>query len=349
MSVSSEIIPSTCKALVQEGKDIVLEETPTPAVGENEVLFRVRAIGLDPIDVTGTSSLFFPTEGAHIGCDFTGEVVKLGPNLKVDLKAGDKVSATIVGNFVGGRGAFVQYAKTFSDIVWMIPEGTLLFEQAAATASPLNTAFQALYGAKELGLTQHFDSVPPKGTENTWVFVYGGSSGVGQFAIQFAKLSGYKAVASPRNHELLKSLGADAFVLPPVDTFTLAADTSALVFVKDVAGNSISHAFDTIAGNHTQITAVKVLAEHKPGKVIAVLPLAEGIHDVRKDVRVKMIDIFCSYGFGHVGLGPDDDARGVLSAFLQKVPELVQDGKLKCIPGKKFDGGLEKVVSDGFW
>jgi NADPH:quinone reductase-like Zn-dependent oxidoreductase len=69
-----------------------------------------------------------------------------------------------------------------------------------------------LYGAKELGLAQHFDSAPPKGTENTWVFVYGGSSGVGQFAVQLAKLSGYKVVtvASPRNHEFLKSLGADA-------------------------------------------------------------------------------------------------------------------------------------------
>ena len=130
-----------------------------------------------------------------------------------------------------GRGAFTEYAKTFSDLVWKIPEGTLSFEQAAATGSPyvsrvpsfpcssaqrsdmttsLNTAFQALYGTKELGLTQHFDSAPP--AEDTWVFIYGGSSGVGQFGIQLAKLSGYKVVtvASPRNHEFLKGLGADA-------------------------------------------------------------------------------------------------------------------------------------------
>jgi len=43
------------------------------------------------------------------------------------------------------------------------------------------------------------------------LFVYGGSSSVGQYAIQLAKLSGYKVVttASKRNHELVKSLGAD--------------------------------------------------------------------------------------------------------------------------------------------
>lgn len=132
---------------------------------------------------------------------------------------------------MSGRGAFTEYSKTFSDLVWRIPEGTLSFEQAVATASPcvshiqsvfppqgsdtttsLNTAFQALYGTNELGLTQYFDSAPPKEAENTWVFVYGGSSGVGQFGIQLAKLSGYKVVtvASPRNHELLKGLGADA-------------------------------------------------------------------------------------------------------------------------------------------
>ena len=76
----------------------------------------------------------------------------------------------------------------------------------------LTTAFQALYGAKEFGFPQRFDSVPAKGTDETWIFIYGGSSGVGQFGIRFAKLSGYKVVtvASPRNHEFVKSLGADA-------------------------------------------------------------------------------------------------------------------------------------------
>ena len=102
---------------------------------------------------------FFPSEGAYIGCDLTGEVVKLGPNLKVDLKVGDRVSATVAGSkysnrrvspkgkfadlqniyfldAVSGRGAFAEYVKTLSDIVWKIPEGTFSFEQAAATGSP---------------------------------------------------------------------------------------------------------------------------------------------------------------------------------------------------------------------
>lgn len=41
---------------------------------------------------------YFPSEGAYVGCDFAGEVVKLGPNLQVDLKIGDRVSATVAGS-----------------------------------------------------------------------------------------------------------------------------------------------------------------------------------------------------------------------------------------------------------
>jgi len=56
--------------------------------------------------------------------------------------------------------------------------------------------------------------------------------------------------------------------------------------VKDAAGNKISHVLDTVAGNDTQFTSVKILAEDKPGKVVIVLPHIEGVQDVRKDVQV---------------------------------------------------------------
>ena len=72
----------------------------------------------------------------------------------------------------------------------------------------LYTSIQALYGPRTLSLPQPGDERPPSGT---WFFVYGGSSSVGQYAIQLAKLSGYKVatVASPHNFKLVKDLGAD--------------------------------------------------------------------------------------------------------------------------------------------
>ena len=77
---------------------------------------------------------------------------------------------------------------------------------------------------------------------------------------------------------------------------TLVADARACVYqyrdpdmvqkVKDAAGNKISHVLDAVAGSDTQLTSVKILAEDKPGKVVIVLPHAEGVQDVRKDVQV---------------------------------------------------------------
>ena len=58
--------------------------------------------------------------------------------------------------------------------------------------------------------------------------------------------------------------------------------------------------------------------------------------------------IYTAYGFEFKDFGLDDDNRRELSAFLQNVPILVKDGKLKPIPIKKLGGGLDKVYSDGF-
>lgn len=107
---------------------------------------------------------FFPSDGAYIGCDLAGEIVKLGPNLQIDLKVGDRVSGSVAGgehstypacpkgksadlqnpcllDAVSGRGAFSEYVKTFSDLVWKIPQGTLSFEQAVAFGTPYVTHF----------------------------------------------------------------------------------------------------------------------------------------------------------------------------------------------------------------
>ena len=58
--------------------------------------------------------------------------------------------------------------------------------------------------------------------------------------------------------------------------------------------------------------------------------------------------IFDAYGFEFQSYGISDDDRRELSVFLQKVPGLIGDGKLKPAPIKKFGGGLDKVYSDGF-
>ena len=95
--------------------------------------------------------------GKYSGCDFAGQIVKVGPNPKVNFAIGDKVSASVTGSKLNGsslvitgadvllnvvadtsteRGAFSEYAKAFSDLVWKIPEGTFPFEEAVTTGVP---------------------------------------------------------------------------------------------------------------------------------------------------------------------------------------------------------------------
>jgi NADPH:quinone reductase-like Zn-dependent oxidoreductase len=150
---------------------------PTQVPGENEVLVRVAAIGINPTDWKSTRQLrrspgrrlwvFNNTilgvrsgknAGKYSGCDFAGEIIKIGPNPKVNFTIGDRVSASVTGsksrnlrsrsplrvdvpsNVVADasteRGAFSQYAKAFSDLVWKIPEGTFSFEDAVTTGVP---------------------------------------------------------------------------------------------------------------------------------------------------------------------------------------------------------------------
>jgi NADPH:quinone reductase-like Zn-dependent oxidoreductase len=166
--------------------------------------------------------------GTILGCDFSGIVVQAGQGLRVPVKVGDKVAASLRGGVDRERGAFAEYVKVSADLAWIIPEGTYTFEEAATIGIPLYTSVIALYGPNGLKLPQPGDANPPApGTwvcgQNIWnlrthalitcvqLFVHGGSSSVGQYAIQLAKLSGYKVIttASKRNHELVESLGAD--------------------------------------------------------------------------------------------------------------------------------------------
>jgi len=259
-------------------------------------LIKVKAIGLNPGDLRALR--MYPANGAFVGSDLSGEVVKLGPNLQNDIKIGDVVGASVTGSVETGRGAFAEYAKAYSDIVWKVPEGTYSFEEVAATGVPLNTALQGLYGSRALKLAQPFNSTALQ--DETWIFVYGGSTSVGLYMIQLAKLSGYKVVtvASPRNHELVKSYGADA-------VFDYR-DTDMIPKVKAATGDTIHVVIDTVSEKETQFTAIKALAEGAPGRLLVILPLVEGISDIRKDV-----EIICSSLFPHL---PYQQGRPMMNA-----------------------------------
>ena len=176
-------IPQTHRAvIVQADKTAKTEERPVPTVGENEILVKVSAIAINPIDwkrtfiILGSDTvLTLPTidsrrdtsPGTILGCDFAGIVVQAGPSLRVPVQVGDKVAASLRGGVDKERGGFAEYVKVYADLAWIIPEGTYTFEEAATIGIPLYTSVTALYGPNSLRLPQPGDTTPP--APGTWV------------------------------------------------------------------------------------------------------------------------------------------------------------------------------------
>ena len=119
------------------------------------------------IDTTTTDARRGTNPGTILGCDFAGTVVQAGPNLRVPVKVGDKVAASLRGGVDKERGGFAEYVKVYADLAWIIPEGTYTFEEAATIGIPLYTSVIALYGPNSLRLPQPGDATPP--TPGTWV------------------------------------------------------------------------------------------------------------------------------------------------------------------------------------
>lgn len=176
-----------------------IEEVERPLPSDDELLVRVRAVSVNPLDwhyLRG--SPYFMRMGTglrrpksiQLGVDFSGTVEAVGRNV-TRFRPGDDV-------FGGKTGAFAEYVAVREDGGVARKPASLTFEEAAAV--PI-AAITALQGLRDLG------KVGPGRT----VLVNGASGGVGTFAVQIARALGatVAGVCSTRNVELVRSLGAD--------------------------------------------------------------------------------------------------------------------------------------------
>ncbi|CAE6366180.1 unnamed protein product [Rhizoctonia solani] len=335
-------LPEIMQAVtVQEGKKVKLEEVPVPILEPNEVLIRVHSVAQNPTDWKNTD--YVSPIGNIIGCDFSGIVVKLGSNSISRVKVGDTVAAFVHGGNYKDRGAFAQYAKADSDLVWKFSPSTLSFEEAATMNCTLWTSAQAFY--HRMGLSEPFSASP----KNEWVLVYGGSTSLGLFSTQLAKLSGYKVVTttSPKNFDLLKLLGADVVIN--------YRDADVVSQIQRATGNSLKFAFDTISEGNTQTVCVKSLAPTPkgaaPGKVVVVLQPNENAKGLREDVIIQFTLLYTALGRPfewpkiQFPASPEDHAH--MASWMPKLEELVNKGHIKPNPVKLWPGGLA-AINDGF-
>jgi NADPH2:quinone reductase len=182
-------------------ENIRVGDLPRPVPGPGQILVRVGAVSLNPIDLYIRSGLVaFPLAFPYvIGCDVAGTVEEVGPGSS-RFKAGDRVWGSNQG-LLGKQGVASNYAAVEEH--WLYPTPALLPDvQAAAMALVGITA--------HLGLFQ-FGKLQPGET----IYVPGGSGGVGSMVVQMAKAAGARvatAAGSAAKLELCRSLGADLAV-----------------------------------------------------------------------------------------------------------------------------------------
>lgn len=180
--------------------EIGITEVPRPALKADELLVKVHAAGLNPIDNMIPTGMFKPVLHfqlpAVMGSDLAGVVTEVGSNV-TRFKPGDAVFASI---FDLGTGSIAEYAAVPEHAAALKP-ANLDFVQAASIPMVALTAWQALKERANLQAGQK-------------VFIPAGSGGIGTFAIQLAKYLGAKVgtTTSTGNVDLVRSLGADEVV-----------------------------------------------------------------------------------------------------------------------------------------
>jgi NADPH2:quinone reductase len=170
-------------------------EEPVPSVGDDEVLVRIHAAGVNPVDTYIRAGTYArkPSLPFTPGIDGAGVVQTVGRSV-TQLVAGDRV-------YLSGSisGTYAEFARCVVEDVHPLP-GEMTFEEGAAIGIPFATAYYALFvrGDARAGQT---------------VLVHGASGGVGNACVQLAHAHGVKVFAtagSERGRDLARRLGADA-------------------------------------------------------------------------------------------------------------------------------------------
>ncbi len=195
------------KAIVLEKfggvENLVYKDIKKPEIKANEVLIKVKAISINPVDVKVRCRQALLAEELVkydpliLGWDISGEVVEIG-NEVTRFQIGDEVFGMM--NFVGHGKAYAEYVAAHEGHLALKPKNSSHIEAAASTLAAL-TAWQAF---KDYGKLRATDKV----------LIHAASGGVGHFAVQIAKHIGAYVIAtsSASNRDFVLKLGADEHI-----------------------------------------------------------------------------------------------------------------------------------------
>jgi NADPH:quinone reductase-like Zn-dependent oxidoreductase len=228
-----------------------LEEVDPPEPGDGEVLIRVHAASVNPIEWKQRRGLMPKPLPAILGSDISGTVEA---SRAEGFAAGEEVFG------LASAGAYAELTTASAAAIARKPAG-ISHEQAAAIPVAGLTAWQALFDRAGLERGQT-------------ALIAGAAGGVGHFAVQLAKHAGARAIGigSSRNRDFILSLGADEFV-----DYT-EGEVAASVSGVDVA-------FDTVGGDMTQ----SLLAAVGDGGTLITIAAAPPEQAAERGVRAELL------------------------------------------------------------
>ena len=254
---------------------VKIREVSIPEIKPDEVLVRVKSVGINPVDnmitrgeVKFITPYSFPLT---IGNELAGVIEKTGEKV-IEFKEGDRVFSRLPTNKIG---AFAEYVAINKKDLAKIPE-YLSFNEAAAIPLTALTAYQAL------------DILQVKSGET--LFISGGSGGFGAMAVPLAKARGIKVITngSLENKERVLALGAEQFLDYKTEDYTQ--------LLHDIDG-----VIDTIGGKDTekQFSILK-----QGGKLVSLKGMPNG-----RFAKKMGLPLWKQWVFGFAGRSFDNMAK----------------------------------------
>lgn len=307
------------------GPDVFqLAELPDPRPGPGEVLVRIEATSINPVDykIRRAGPPTAPDLPAVLGCDLAGVVVGVGEGVTA-FRAGDEVYGC-AGGVKGMPGTYAELIAADARLLAHKPK-TLSMREAAALPLVTITAWEGLHDRARLQAGQK-------------VLVHGGAGGVGHIAIQLAKASGalvYTTVSSTEKADTARRLGAD-------ETINYREESVEDYVARLTDGAGFDVVFDATGGDQI---AQSFAAARLNGQVITIVSQYEAdlslMHAKGLSLHVVFMLLPMLYG----------DGRAHHGEILKQAAELVDAGKLRpLIDAQRFtlsDIGAAHALLEG--
>ncbi|KAK5111934.1 hypothetical protein LTR85_011681 [Meristemomyces frigidus] len=273
-----------------------VKKAPYPSPGPKDLIVQTAAVAINPLEYKiqdynppiGGRAIQYPT---ILGSDMAGTIVEIGSDVTA-CKVGERIMAHAHGVSIGqpAKSAFQLFVVVPESFATLVPEG---IELEAATVLPLacDTAMAGLFVPNQLGLSTanlgDTESAPPP--PGSALLVWGGSSSVGCCAIQLAHAAGYEVytLASVRNHELCRSIGATAVfdhADPDVEDSIVAA----------LEGKTMAGALDCIVDKDKTVPVCARILARTSGRKKLVTVLAPPEIDMPEGVETQRCELLIS-------------------------------------------------------